>query len=489
MQKMSKQPKPKNKTFYVTTPIYYINDVPHIGHAYSTIAADVLARYYRQELGEKKLGEKVWFLTGTDENSKKTVEAAKDAGQDIQTYTDETAKKWQDIWNKLGITYNRFIRTTEPDHVKAVQDVVQKIYDNGDVEKGVYEGLYCFKCETFYKAEEVENNKCPIHKTDLEFIKEENYFFKLSKYQDKLKKYITANPEFVQPESRRNEVLAFIDRGLENISISRASQKWGVKLPFDESQVVYVWFDALINYLSGVGYPDKTYTDFWPANIHIVGKDIIKFHCIIWPAMLLSAGIELPEKVFAHGFFTIDGEKISKSLGNAIDPVELIEKYGNDALRYYLLREIPFGADGDFSNERFKIVYETELGNKLGNLVSRTVTMLSKYCDGKYTLSSVAQPLELEDDINRLAFESYLQKIFVRIEELNTTIEETKPWELVKTDPEKVISVLNGIVSELLLLNYWLGPVIPETAEKIEKTFTGGKVDSSIGILFPRIET
>ncbi|MBI2798594.1 methionine--tRNA ligase [Candidatus Saccharibacteria bacterium] len=473
--------KPK---FYVTTPIYYINDVPHVGHAYSTIAADVLARYWRGKLGDSN----VFLLTGTDENSKKTIEAAKAVGQEIQEYTDQTAKKWEAIWKQLGITNNGFIRTTEPAHVKAVQDVILKIHEAGDIEKGVYEGPYCFKCEAFYREDELIDGCCPIHKTEVEHLKEENYFFKLSKYQDQLKQYITDNPHFVEPESRRNEVSAFIDRGLEDVSISRASQKWGIKLPFDESQIIYVWFDALINYLTGVGYPDDKYKEFWPANVHIVGKDIIKFHCIIWPAMLMSAGLELPQKVFAHGFFTIDGEKISKSLGNAIDPVELANKYGNDALRYFLLREIPFGADGDFSRERFKIVYETELGNKLGNLVTRTAAMLNKYCDGSFEKINPAKPLALEDDIEKLKFEQYLQKIFVRIEELNTSIEENKPWELVKTEPGKVKDVLSGIVSELVELSKWLEPVIPEATAKIQKTFMGGKVDSSVGILFPRVE-
>ncbi len=477
---------PVNK-FYVTTPIYYINDVPHIGHAYSTIAADTLARYWRTQIGD----DNVLFVTGTDENSKKTVEAAKEAKLPIEAYTKKTAKAWQGVFDNLELSYNRFIRTTDNDHVKTVQDILQKVYDKGDVYKGVYEGKYCFRCEAFYKDEELIDGKfCPIHKKPVETLKEENWFFKLSKYEKQVLDYIEANPHFIEPESRRNEVLSFIkNKGLEDFSISRETQDWGIRLPFDESQVAYVWFDALLNYVTAAGYGTDEFNKWWPANVHIVGKDIIKFHCIYWPAMLLSAGLKLPEKVFAHGFFTIDGEKISKSLGNSVDPVELTKKYGNDALRYFLLREIPFGADGDFSFERFKVVYETELGNKLGNLVARTAAMLSKYCDSTYGQNKVVVPLELDDDITNLKFESYLQKIFTRIEELNGVIEETKPWELAKTDKVKVKEVLSGIASELVELSKWLSPVIPEAASKIQKTFSSGKVDSSVGILFPRIES
>lgn len=480
MKQKSKHPENK---FYVTTPIYYINDAPHIGHAYSTIAADVLARYYRKRLGK----ENVRFVTGTDENSQKTIDAAKKSNKVVEDYTNKTARKWQAIFDTLGISYDRFIRTTDEDHIATVQDIMQRVFDKGDIYKGIYEGLYCVGHEAFMKEDDLVNGLCPDHGKAPEKIREENYFFKLSRYQGQLRQYITNHPDFIQPASRRNEVLAFIDRGLEDFSISRESQTWGIKLPFDKTQVAYVWFDALLNYVTAAGYGAHEFKKWWPANLHIVGKDIIKFHCIYWPAMLWSAGLELPEKVFAHGFFTIDGVKVSKSLGNAIDPVELANKYGNDALRYFLLREIPFGADGDFSFERFKIVYETELGNKVGNLVARVAAMLDKYCEGKYDTKDLPNTLSLDDYIANLEFEKYLGSIIDRCEELNGLIEATKPWELVKTDPAKVKEVLDSLVSEVLLVADLLVAFLPDTATSIQKTFTGGRVDSSSGILFPRI--
>ena len=411
---------PKNK-YYVTAPIYYINDVPHIGHAYSTIAADTLARYWRSKIGD----ENVLFVTGTDENSQKTINAAEVAGVTNQEYTDQTAQKWQAVFNTLGISYNRFIRTTDQDHTKTVQDILQKVYDKGDIYKGVYEGLYCVGHEAFMKEEDLVDGLCPDHKKAPEHIKEENWFFKLSNYQDQLLEYIEQNPEFIQPKSRRNEVVSFIKtNGLEDFSISRESQTWGIRLPFDDSQVAYVWFDALLNYVTAAGYGTEEFSKWWPADLHIVGKDIIKFHCIYWPAMLWSAGLELPHQIFAHGFFTIDGTKISKSLGNAIDPVELVEKYGNDALRYFLLREIPFGSDGDFSQARFDVLYNSELANTLGNLVSRTAAMLTKYNDGKYDESlKSAKEFDLEDYMYRCHFDKYLETVFDRLTELNGAIE------------------------------------------------------------------
>lgn len=481
-------PKPRQvkNSYYVTTPIYYINDVPHIGHAYSTIAADVLARYYRKELGK----DNVKFVTGTDENSQKTIEAANEAGLELEDYTKQTADKWKAVWDKLNISYDRFIRTTNKDHIKTVQAILQKVYETGDIYKGVYEGKYCFRCEAYYKDDElIDGICCPVHKKEVDTLKEENWFFKLSKYQDQILEHIKNNPKFIQPNTRRNEILAFIrDKGLEDFSISRSSQDWGIRLPFDKSQVAYVWFDALLNYVTAAGYGRGEFNKWWPANLHIVGKDIIKFHCLYWPGMLMSAGLELPEQVFAHGFFTIDGEKISKSLGNSVNPIELSEKYGNDALRYFLLREIPFGTDGDFSFERFGIVYETELGNKLGNLVARVVAMLTKYNNGKYVVSKLETNLSLADYITDLKFDVYLGAIIKRAEELNALIEETKPWELVKTDPDKVVEVLSVIANELIALGQYLEPFLPDTSTKIAKTFVGGKVDKSVGILFPRIE-
>jgi methionyl-tRNA synthetase len=482
---MSKQKQVKS-SYYVTTPIYYINDLPHIGHAYSTIAADVLARYYRKKLGK----ENVKFVTGTDENSQKTIEAATAAGLGLADYTKQTANKWKSTWNRLGISYDRFIRTTNKDHIKTVQAILQKIYENGDIYKGVYEGKHCFRCEAYYKDDElIDGVCCPVHKKEVDILREENWFFKLSKYQKQILEYIESNPKFIQPKTRRNEILTFIrNNGLEDFSISRASQNWGIRLPFDKTQVAYVWFDALLNYVTAAGYGTEEFSKWWPANLHIVGKDIIKFHCLYWPGMLMSAGLELPKQVFAHGFFMIDGEKMSKSLGNAVSPVELSEKYGNDALRYFLLREIPFGNDGDFSFDRLKIVYETELANKLGNLVARVVAMLTKYNGGNYVLSQVKTDLSLDGYITNLKFASYLGDIIKRTEELNALIEETKPWELIKTDSSKVVDILSRIASELVVLGEHLEPFLPDTAVKIANTLANGRVDNSIGVLFPRID-
>ncbi|HSX14720.1 MAG TPA: methionine--tRNA ligase [Candidatus Saccharimonadales bacterium] len=473
--------------YYITTTIFYINDKPHIGHAYDTIAADVLARYWRAKLGK----DKVWFLTGTDENSKKTVESAKEVGQEIEAYTNTMAKQWQSTWDALGISYNRFIRTSEPDHEAAVRDVVTKIHTAGDITKGIYEGLYCYKCEMFYKEDELIEGLCPVHKTPPEFIKEENYFFKLSKYQDALKKHIDQHPDFIQPESRRNEVLAFIDRGLEDISISRANQTLGIKLPFDPSQVVYVWVDALINYLTGVGYPKADYKDWWPADLHVIGKDIIKFHCIIWPAMLLSAGLELPKRVVAHGFFTVDGEKISKSLGNGINPLDISETYGVDALRYYLLSEFPFGADGNFSQDRLSKVYQSNLANELGNLVQRVAKMAVQYLDGQIGANPphTHDVKDIEDSIENYHFEAALKDIWVKIRGLNQMVDEEKPWVLAKTDKDQLEKVLKHIISDLLQITGLLAPFLPTTAEKIQKTLGGSTVDTSVGILFPKVES
>lgn len=351
--------------FYITTPIFYVNDKPHIGHAYSALAADILARYH------KNRGDEVYFATGVDENSQKTIVATETANENVDKYLDKMAGLWQSTWDSLEISYDFFIRTTSEAHRKAVYELIERVDKSGDLYKGMYEGFYCVGCESFKREDELVDGLCPLHNKKPEWIKEENYFFRLSKYQDKLLSHIKQNPNFVQPKSRRNEVISFIEQGLQDFSVSRSTQKWGIPWPGEDNQVVYVWFDALVNYLTAAGFPEESYKKIWPAELHIVGKDIIKFHCIYWPAMLLSAGIELPKEVFAHGFFTIDGQKISKSLGNSINPLELTAKNGNDALRYYLFSEIPFGEDGEFSRERFDLVYTTDLANDLGNLIQR----------------------------------------------------------------------------------------------------------------------
>ncbi|MBW3538592.1 methionine--tRNA ligase [Candidatus Parcubacteria bacterium] len=471
--------------FTVTTPIYYINDQPHIGHAYCTIAADVLARYRRQS------GDSVLFLAGIDENAQKTVNAAEAAGQsDIQAYSDTMAENWQKTWTALGISYDRFVRTTSAEHKKAVYAFLEAVQAAGDIYKGTYEGLYCVGCEAFVKAEDLVDGVCPDHKTKPEQLKEENYFFKLSRYQQPLLDHIKAHPEFVQPSSRRHEVVAFIERGLDDISISRSAQKWGITWPGDPDQVIYVWFDALINYLTGAGYPKGSFGDWWPADLQLVGKDIIKFHGVIWPAMLMSAGLALPKTVFAHGFFTIDGTKISKSLGNAIDPLELTLEYGNDAVRYYLLREFGFGHDGDFSHERFKTVYTADLANELGNLVQRTAAMINKYLDGQIgNVPAHSHDVgEFKPAMAELRFDRALGEVWELVKGLNQYIDAEKPWELAKTDPPHLKEVLTHVVADLLQLVELLLPFLPETSQKIAATFADGVVNTQVGILFPKLE-
>jgi len=463
----------KDKSFFVSTPIYYINDVPHIGHAYATFAADVLARYHRA------LGDETFFLTGTDENSQKTVLAAQKAGKEISAYTDELALKWQETWKKLGISNDDFIRTTESRHKKVVTEVFEKIEKAGDLYKGKYEGLYCVGHEAFLKVEDLVDGVCPDHKTRPDHIVEENYFFKLSKYEKQIRDLFQKNPDFIQPKERYNEIYNFVKSGLQDISVTRQSQKWGIPAPNDPSQVVYVWFDALINYISA--NPEK-----WPADLHIIGKDILRFHAVIWPAMLLSAGYELPKKIFAHGFFTIDGQKISKSLGNAIDPVKIADEYGTDALRYFLLKEIPFGNDGDFSFERLKEVYNADLANGLGNLVARVAKLAEK--SGLEFKIDKNSGLEIKGNralvlLDKLEFQRVLEYIWSKYRSLDLYLEKEKPWKI--KEPEKLRAILTPAISEIIKTNKLLKPFLPQTAAKIEKQFLQTKITSSAS-LFPR---
>ena len=468
----------KNK-FFVTTPIYYINDVPHIGHAYATFAADILARYHQQIEG------KTFLLTGSDENSQKTVEAARKRNLPVEKYAEEMAKTWQETWRKLNIADGQFgfVRTTGKNHERFVQEVFQKIHDAGFIEQGVYKGLYCVGHEAFVKNEDLdEKGLCPDHKTKPEVLEEKNYFFKLKDFEEKLKALYEKNPDFIQPIERRNEVTSFVARGLENISISREKAKWGIKVPFDESQRIYVWFDALLSYYSG------SPKEFWPADVHIIGKDILRFHAVIWPAMLIAADLPLPEKIFAHGFFTINGQKISKSLGNAIDPIKISEEYGTDALRYFLFKEIPFGNDGDFSFERLKEVYNSDLANGLGNLVARVAKLCEK---SKVTFKVDRPPLEFKLGettkyalcLNDLNFQGALEEIWQRYRQLDHYLEKQKPW--VIEERSKLTPVLEYAVSEISKTNRLLEPFLPETAEKIKQQFIQKNITSSTA-LFPR---
>ncbi len=455
------------KKFYVTTPIYYVNDKPHIGHAYTTIAADVISRWHRMQ------GEDVYFLTGTDENSQKNVEAAEAAGEkDIKKFIDKMSAIWSETWDSLNLTNDDFIRTTEKRHLKAVEKFFNAVNEKGDIYKGKYEGWYCTGCEAFVTENDLVDGKCPTHQTKVEKIKETNYFFKLTKYRDKLLKYIEENPDFIQPKTRRNEVVSYIKEFMTDVSISRESIKWGISLPIDNTQVIYVWFDALINYISALGYgnDEEKFEKFWPADLHLVGKDIIKFHCALWPAMLMSAGLPLPKKIFAHGFFTVDGDKISKSLGNAIDPVDLSKIYGIDSVRYYLLREISFGEDGAFSMDRLRERYDNDLANELGNLLHRVLGMTEKYLDAKVP-KKTGEDIEnwplIIDSMNQLNFTRALDEIWEVVREANRFIDQEKPWELSKIDEERLASVLYILLETLRNLGWMLQPIMPQIGEEI----------------------
>ena len=468
-----------NKKFFITTPIYYINDLPHIGHAYATFAADILVRYHNL------LGEKTLLLTGSDENSQKTVDAAAKKNLPVEDYANELATNWQETWKKLSVADGnfKFVRTTNKEHSKFVQEFFQKIYDNGYIEEGVYEGLYCVGHEAFIKETDLDENKlCPDHKTEPEHLKEKNYFFKLRDFSERLLELYKNNPDFILPDERRNEVISFVNSGLENISISRETTKWGIKVPFDANQVIYVWFDALLSYYS------TTPKEFWPADLHIIGKDILRFHAVIWPAMLLAAGWEeyLPKKIFAHGFFTIDGTKISKSLGNAIDPLKITKEFGIDALRYFLFKELPFGHDGDFSLERLKEIYNSDLANGLGNLVARVAKLAESLdLDGVKEVKTPLLDSTFRIHLDKLEFLQALEYIWKKIKATDKLLEETKPWELVKTDQNKAASVVENLLLQIVEIQELLVPFLPETANKIAKQLQSPKIHPQES-LFPR---
>ena len=367
--------------FYITTPIYYVNGEPHLGHAYTTIAADVLARYHRQK------GDEVFFLTGTDEHGNKVAQAAAERGLSPQQHADELSPRFRELARQVGATNDFFIRTTDAPHEAFVQRFVEKLRAAGDIEKRTYGGLYCTACEAFYYERDLVDGRCPIHHTEPVWLEEENYYFLLSRYQERLAAFFRANPAFVKPRSRYNEALSFIEQGLEDISISRSSITWGVPVPWDPEQVIYVWVDALINYLSALTYArpgEDLLADFWPAQLHVMAKDILKFHAVIWPALLMSAGYELPQGELIHGYLLMGGEKMSKTRGNVLDPFAVMDQFGIDPLRYYLMREVTFGLDGVISTEGFESRYNNELANELGNLVSRSVSMIGKYRTGTY---------------------------------------------------------------------------------------------------------
>jgi methionyl-tRNA synthetase len=460
-----------------------VNDEPHIGTAYTTVAADVLARYHRLK------GEPVFFLTGTDEHGQHVANAAARAGVEPQEWADRMVVKFTDVWRKLNISNDFFVRTTSERHGRISRAFVQKLYEQGDVYAGVYEGWYCVPDESFWLPSQLVDGKCPQCGREVELLKEQNYFFRLSKYQERLLEHIEANPDFIQPEIRRNEVLSFIGQGLADQSISRKTLAWGIPLPFDESQVLYVWFDALLNYISSIGFgeEDETFPNVWPADWHLIGKEILRFHAVIWPAMLMAAELPLPRRVFAHGWLTVEGEKMSKSRGNAVSPHVLIEEFGVDAYRYYFMREFSFGTDGNFSHATMFSRYNSELANDLGNLVSRVLAMIDRYRDGVVpgygTAPSEAAELELDEMVRSAAdclprldqafagpsFNDALQVIWNLVSAINRHVDQTAAWDLNK-DPAKAArldQVLYCQAEGIRICTILLSPFMPGTAERM----------------------
>ncbi|MGL5279964.1 MAG: methionine--tRNA ligase [Cetobacterium sp.] len=470
-----------SKNFYVTTPIYYVNGDPHVGSAYTTIAADVLARY------KKSKGFDVFFLTGTDEHGQKVEEAAKMRGLTPQAWTDSMAPRFIDMWKALDINYTDFIRTTEPRHKDAVKKIIKTVHDKGDIYKGEYEGKYCVSCETFVPENQIVNgNHCPDCGKELTTVKEESYFFKMSKYQDALLEHIENNPDFILPHSRKNEVVSFIKQGLQDLSISRNTFEWGIPIEFAPGHITYVWFDALTNYLTAVGYENnpELFDKFWNNGevVHLLGKDILRFHAIIWPCMLLSAGVKLPNKIVAHGWWTSEGEKMSKSKGNVVAPLDEIAKYGVDAFRYCLMREVNFGNDGDYSTPSIVTRINSDLANDLGNLLNRTLGMYGKYFNGTITKGEVFE--EIDDSVktlwnetvvavdyhmNRVEFSRALEAIWKFISRMNKYVDETAPWLLIKDEAknERLATVMNFLVQSLYKVAVLTAPYMPAASQKI----------------------
>lgn len=469
-----------NKKYYITTPIYYPSANFHIGHCYTTIIADAIARYKRLE------GYDVCFQTGTDEHGLKIENKAKEAGVSPKEYVDEIVENAKDLWKSLNISYDKFIRTTDAFHEKAVQKIFTKLYEQGDIYKGEYKGLYCTPCESFWTETQLVEGKCPDCGRDVHEVKEEAYFLRLSKYQDRLVEYIESHPDFIQPESRKNEMINnFIRPGLEDLCVSRTSFTWGIPVPFDDKHVVYVWLDALTNYITSLGYmsaDDAEFKKYWPADLHLVGKEIVRFHTIVWPIVLMALDLPLPKKVFGHGWLIVNGGKISKSLGNYKDPREYIEDYGIDAVRYFVLREVAFGSDGNFSEDALINRTNADLANTLGNLVNRTIAMAKKYFDGAIDnkkekeildtdlLESLKNlPSVVKEKMDILHVSEALDAIFDVLRRSNKYIDETTPWILAKDESkqERLETVLYHLLESIRICAVLLTPYLPETAEEI----------------------
>ena len=465
-------------TYYITTPIYYPSDKLHIGHAYCTTIADTLARFHRAK------GEDVFFLTGSDEHGLKIQRKAQEKGITPIEYVDAIIANFKQLWNELNISNNDFIRTSEERHHKVVQDVLTKIFEQGDIYKKNYEGLYCVPCESYWLERQLVDGKCPDCGRPVEKMQEESYFFKLSKYQDWWLQFIEENPNFIQPASRRNEMINFVKQGLEDLCITRTTFDWGIPVPFDKKHVVYVWFDALLNYLTGIKYgtDDAMFNKFWPASLHLVGKEIVRFHTIIWPIMLKAMGVELPQKVYGHGWLVIDGDKMSKSKGNVIDPLALIDEFGADAIRYFLLREIVFGNDGNFSRDALITRINSDLANDLGNLLHRTVSMIEKYHGGVVTNTGVTEAVD-EDlqalvkttaenfakDMDAMEINSAIKGVWALISRANKYIDETAPWILAKDEAKaaRLQTVMYNLAETLRVVAILVAPFIPSTSPKI----------------------
>jgi methionyl-tRNA synthetase len=485
-------------TFYITTPIYYANDVAHIGHAYTTIMADIIARANRQR------GIETYFLTGTDEHGQKILNAAKNLNLPVKEFTDKISISWINLWKKLEISNDFFIRTTDKNHEKTVSKIVEKLYLQGDIYKGNYSGIYCVACETFYKEKELVNNLCPIHKIKTEHVSEESYFFKLSKYQNQILEYLESD-KTILPKNKKSQIINRVKEGLNDISMSRTSFDWGVKFPFDDKHVVYVWFDALINYISAIGYENnldsKLFKKFWPANIHLIGKEILWFHSVIWPGILFALNLDPPKIVFAHGWWTVDGQKMSKTTGNIVDPIKMVEKYGLDPFRYFLVRGCSFGEDGDFSERALKESLNNELANELGNLVNRVLKLITKFSDSKIPKNSGVQTDSDKELIKSIQIKNKLFKAFDElnlnealgliwgvIKSSNRYMNETEPWKLEQTDKARFNDILYNAVESIRLIAILINPILPQTSREIFRQLNIPQQDYSkykFGLLKP----
>ena len=490
-----------NKKFYITTPIYYPSANFHIGHCYTTIIADAIARFKRLQ------GFDVFFQTGTDEHGEKIEKKAKESGVTPKEYVDKIIENAKDLWASLGISYDYFIRTTDEKHEKAVQKIFKKLYEQGDIYKGEYKGLYCVPCESFWTESQAVDGKCPDCGREVKMVSEEAYFFKLSKYQDRLVKFYDENPEFILPLSRKNEMLNnFIKPGLEDLCVSRTSFKWGIPVDFDPNHVVYVWIDALSNYITSLGYPNEDaelFKKYWPADLHLVGKEIVRFHTIIWPCMLMALNLPLPHQVFGHGWLKINDGKISKSLGNYKDPREYIDAYGVDAVRYYALREVPFGSDGNFSEEALISRTNTDLANTLGNLVSRTISMSHKYFDGIILNPKVEEEIDnnliasvtslkkiVEEKMSELKVNEAIDEIMEVLRKCNKYIDDTTPWALAKdeTMKDRLATILYNLLESIRICAILLSSFIPSTSDAILTNLNTSRVSYDTITTFGNLE-